>query len=254
MPTYVGANYPTQTEAKFIWKSAFISLDMGQLQYVCLPVSMGIFAIFLPSKPPLLSALFCQNEDCNFAIRFILIIIETTNMAVAADGSGYHGLVLLIPSITFILSDLKYLKTGISGYRKLQVLEKIVNSVIRDRIFATYGYFLPFVQLSLCFMAIKIWQSPDANIARMAIFVSPYLGLLTFTMVAFSVAGNVIRISAEWILRFKGKNKSAFKRRVCRSLAPLRIQFGNNFVEQLTPLVIQEFCIRQTASLLLVWK
>lgn len=229
-------------------------MNMAELQYVCLPMCMALLAILLPSKPPLLSALFCQSGNYNFATRCMLIIMEFANMGVAVTGGGYHAIVVLVPSISFILSDLKYLKTGISGFRKLQVLEKIVNSVIRDRIFAMYGYFLPFVQLSLCFIAIHIWQSPNASIARITIFVVPYLGIVTFTMITFSVAGNVIKISAECILRFKGKNKSAFKTRVCRSLIPLRIQFGHNFVEQLTPLVIQEFCIRQTVSLLLVWK
>lgn len=39
-----------------------------------------------------------------------------------------------------------------------------------------------------------------------------------------------------------------------KSLGPLKIQFGNNFVEALTPLVVQEFCVQQTISLLLLTK
>lgn len=31
-------------------------------------------------------------------------------------------------------------------------------------------------------------------------------------------------------------------------MASLRIEFGNNFVEPWTPLVVQEFCINETVS------
>lgn len=170
-------------------------------------------------------------------------------------GWRYHGLVVVVPCISFILSELKLANNhyaGISDYRELQVLEKIVNAVIRDIKFATFGYFFPGVQLFSCFVAITLSHDPDANIFRIGLFVAPYLAAVTLTLVTFSVAGNVIPISGEWILRYKERSKSALSKRICRSLAPLRIQFGNNFVEQLTPLVLQEFCIRQTASLLLL--
>lgn len=197
-------------------------MDMAALQYVCLPVCVTGLAILFPFKPPLLSALLCKNRDCNFAMRCILIILEFVNMAIVATGAGYHGIVVLVTSISFILSGLKYLKGGIAGYKKLQALEKVVNSVIRDRIFATYGYFVPILQLSLCFIVIKIWQSQGANIVRMAIFICPYLALVTLTLVTFSVAGHIITISTECILKFQGQNNSALTRRVYRSFATLR--------------------------------
>jgi len=37
-----------------------------------------------------------------------------------------------------------------------------------------------------------------------------------------------------------------------KALKPLRIQMGMNFIDQFTPLVILDFCINQTASLLMI--
>lgn len=126
--------------------------------------------------------------------------------------------------------------------------------MIRGRIFAVFGYLIPFVQLMLCFVAIKVLHSSEGNILRACIFICPYICILSLTLVAFSVAGNSIRFSEKWICGYKGRSNSATRKRVCRSLPPLKVQFGNNFVEPLTPLVVQEFCIRQTTSLLLMSK
>lgn len=165
--------------------------------------------------------------------------------------------ITLVPCLSFLLAELKEIEnlagSGVSDYRKLQVLEKIVNSVLRDRIFAVMGYFTPFIQLILCFVAIKLFHTPEVDIFRRVVFIWSYIGLLCLTLIVFSVAGNVIRISSKWILVCKGRSRSALTRRMCRSLSILKIQFGNNFVEPLTPLVLQEFCIQQTASLLILF-
>lgn len=134
----------------------------------------------------------------------------------------------------------------------MQVSEKIVNAVVRFRIFALFGYFLLLVQIILGFVAVKILHDDEASVFRAGIFICPYVGTLLVSLGAFSMAGNVIRTSSKWILLYKGRSKSSVTRRMCRSLTPLRVQFGNNFVEPLTPLVIQEFCVRQTASLLIL--
>lgn len=58
-------------------------------------------------------------------------------------------------------------------------------------------------------------------------------------------------MAEDWIKRVKSRGrKSTYLRKAHRSFRPLRLEIGNNFVGRLTPLVIQEFCIKQTASLL----
>lgn len=243
-----------------IWKCAYLCLDMVELDYCILSFCTALAAFLLPCKAPLLSALVCQNghlDFLSFAERLIFVIFEFLNMATIVVGAGYHAVATLVPCICFLSAELakfKDISLGISDYRKLQVLEKIINSVIRERIFAVFGYFLPFAQFIFCFVGIKILHAPEANGARAAVFIVTYVGLLNVSLLTFSMAGIVIRVSTKWVLGYKKRSKSSVTKRMCRSLTSLKIQFGNNFVEPTTPLVIQEFCIRQTTTLLLLSK
>lgn len=252
-----GANHSDKSQ---IWKCAYLCLNMVEIDYYIVSFSTALLAFLFPCKAPLLSALFCQNgrlDVPHFVQRTIFVVFEFLNMTTVIVGAGYHAVATLVPCLCFLSTELKRLddfSQGISDYRKLQVLEKIVNSVIRERIFAIYGYFLPFAQLIFCFVAIKICHVPEASIMRAAMFIAAYIGLLTVSMTTFSMAGFVIRFSTKWIMGFKKISKSPVTKRICRSLTPLRVQFGNNFVEPMTPLVIQEFCIRQTTTLLLLSK
>lgn len=196
---------------------------MGKLECWILPGCVTLLAILQPCKPPLLSANFCENGqlELNFANRCIFIIVEFLNMATILISAVSCCMVTLVPCLSFLLAELKgieNLAAGISDYIKLQVLEKIVNSVLRDRLLAVMGYFGPFVQLMLCFIAIKIFHTPDVHIFRGAVFIWAYIGILGVTLVTFSVAGNVIRVSMKWILACKGRSRSALERRMCRSL------------------------------------
>jgi hypothetical protein len=89
---------------------------------------------------------------------------------------------------------------------------------------------------------------------RAAMFLIIYIAVFIFTVATFSFAAKINTMSNQWIKDSKPKCKRKLERRMRKSLMPLKLYFGNNFVDGLTPLVIQDFCARQTASLLLVTK
>lgn len=68
-------------------------------------------------------------------------------------------------------------------------------------------------------------------------FLLIYLFDLAFTLQIFSSAAKVNTASRKWIKSCKGKNTKKFQRKIHKSLAPLRLMSGNNFVDVLTPLV-----------------
>lgn len=59
--------------------------------------------------------------------------------------------------------------------------------------------------------------------------------------------------SCKYLMGMKGKVKGKAEMKLLKSYAPLKVRFGGNFMDQLTPLVIQEFCSVQTANLLLLF-
>ncbi|OXA49900.1 hypothetical protein Fcan01_15892 [Folsomia candida] len=135
------ANY---SDGTLTWKLVYFLFDVGEQECLIIPACITILAILLPCKAPLLSANFCQNShlELNFAKRFVLIMVEVFSLTTLLISADFHCILTLVPCLSFLLTELKWIENiagGISDYRKLQVLEKIVNSVLRDRIFAVMG-------------------------------------------------------------------------------------------------------------------
>lgn len=134
-------------------------------------------------------------------------------------------------------------------YGKLIVLEKWINSCMRRRVFLTIAFVVPNVQLLFGFMSIKVLNSEDDDMSRKAMLPYLYWTLMMFTMLTFTSAAKVNTLSKSWLKKLKLDR--THDRKVLKSLMPLKLEFGNNFVERLTPLVIQEFCVTQMTSLLM---
>jgi hypothetical protein len=74
-----------------------------------------------------------------------------------------------------------------------------------------------------------------------------------YNVLFFSGAKKSFTNSTEWIKKMKSLHgNDKMKRRVLRSMLPLRVWFGNNYVDRMTPLAVQQFCWIQTANLLLL--
>lgn len=71
-------------------------------------------------------------------------------------------------------------------------------------------------------------------------------------LVIFGGAGTIFSSSAKWLKVVQNQQRNDFRRRVVKSMRPLRIYFGSNYVDNLTTLVIQHFCMIQTMNLLLL--
>jgi hypothetical protein len=81
-----------------------------------------------------------------------------------------------------------------------------------------------------------------------------YIAVVVFEIGIFSAAAKIYNLSDEWIKVSKQNCRNKIEKKLHASIMPLRLYFANNFVDTLTPFVIQDFCARQTASLLLLGK
>lgn len=142
------------------------------------------------------------------------------------------------------------IQNQIIAYRRIQIFEKTLNSCIRDRIFLTLAFLGPLFQVLAGFALIEVANSKNISILVGCGLI--YVVILIMTLLNFCVAGQINRLSLNWI-KCRGRLcKSKIFTRKMKSLVSVRIQYGSNFVEALTPLVVQEFCVRQTTSLLLL--
>ncbi|OXA45149.1 hypothetical protein Fcan01_20135 [Folsomia candida] len=174
-------------------------------------------------------------------------------------GTAYHILTLLLTGVTFLWLECEFFikcyqehLASLTDYRKIQIFEKILNSCTREGIFLKFAILIPSLQVLLSFVTIKMYHSGHDFLAVMVGWM--YAVTLGFTLLNFSAAATVYNMSKKWIQKCKGGERKKYARKIHRSLTPLRLYFGNNFVEILTPLVVQEYCLRQTVTLLLLTK
>lgn len=129
-------------------------------------------------------------------------------------------------------------------FRKVQILEKVLNVNIKGPLFPVTMGTLPAVQIFTGFVIIKLNESPDMDWVKVAMFSLVYFEVLLFNLISVSAAASAFILTGEWL---QGqRSRGAYyreKKRYWASCVPLSLQFGTNFVDRLTPLRVQEYCL-----------
>lgn len=138
-------------------------------------------------------------------------------------------------------------------YKKLQVLQAIANSCVRRQMLPACSIGLPAVQFAAGFVCLKFHDS--MSLPAMVFFSLIYVDAVILTTCVFTAASHVFINSLELLSTWKTRWQTRGEvRKSLRSLTAIKIRFGNNFVDNSTPLVIQDMCTRQTATSLLISK
>ena len=136
-------------------------------------------------------------------------------------------------------------------YRSLQILESQINICCKDFFLSGLLIIVSAVFVLSLFVCIKLNQAiplPGFLFFPLALF-----DVCIIILVEYTTAALIWKRSSELLILWKkqSKHKTMFKATL-KSLSPFKIKFGMNFVDSLTPLVILDFCINQTASMLLI--
>lgn len=237
-------------------------------------ISLGTSTLSLlsPCQPILLTSLLCSgngeilNTKCQntltYTTQLFLATLEFVAMQHLMTGLVYYTGTVMMQGITFLWqsgeaferkarSNASFVEL-IKSYEKLKVYEKLLNSCIRSRIFLVTALVVPSLQILLSCTGIHSLHSDDTNKIQAILFLWTYIVILVFSILLFSAAGRINESSQKWIAECKRRCRNRVEKRRQMSLVLLRLEFGNNFVEPLTPLVVQEFCVRQTVSFLLL--
>jgi hypothetical protein len=138
------------------------------------------------------------------------------------------------------------------SYRKLQVFEKLLNSCVKAYIFPISSVIGPILQILTGFTLIHTHNT--LGVSELLFFGVIFIDTgVVINILFFTGAKQSFSQSEEWLSKMKrihGKDKK--NRRILRSMMPLRVWFGSNWVDRTTPLVIQQFCWVHIANLLLL--
>ena len=144
-------------------------------------------------------------------------------------------------------------------YRTLKILENLLNDVVRRRLLPCFIWLAPIIETYSGFVSIALKDMipwPEYGIFPFAYVDS------TLSVIICTTAASFIHVTSSDLLQcvikpriFNGRNiKSGIKLRMreLRSCQPLKAKFGLNFADATTPLVVQDFCACQLASLIML--
>jgi hypothetical protein len=135
-------------------------------------------------------------------------------------------------------------------YQEYRIVMKYWDSCVRYSIlpiFLTLG-------VSLCFMTFYVCLAFSKSIPALALmyFFVLFVNCNIFILVVCSNAANVQAASQDILQSVKHLRGDKHFRAKLRALPELPIQFGQNFIDKETPLVMTDFYINQTVSILLI--
>lgn len=130
-----------------------------------------------------------------------------------------------------------------------------MNAFLMISIVPTVVGLLPFIQIICQFVNVKLHD--QISLPGFRIFPLMLIDAVGNNVIFFTLASKV-NVGSNFILKMHARQtiqftrKSATLAREIRSCSVLKIKFGSNFIDRLTPLIIQNFCITQTLTLLLI--
>lgn len=226
------------------------------------PTAVALLLLLRPCQPPFLASIFlpsCTPSEFGFLSHLPLLATEATLFFHFASPGSFIIVFALtggLCSISKYTTSLRpHSSTAFRAYRTLQVAEGLVNDCLKHTYFPALLLGPPVIQMFAIFACIKLHTEIEMPLFALFPLMVILCGVLT--MMPLLAAGKTYKASKELIKVFASRRGTGDRKqrrewaRTVRSIKPLRIQFGGNFVDACTPLVVEDFCMRTTASLLL---
>lgn len=196
--------------------------------------------------------IFLSNMSKNILIKAVLMFLDIIMWNRAAVFGGYYALIVLIALLAYLQNGMNQVlrKKDFKRLNQARVLERLMNSFLRRRIVLAIISSCALIEI---LMGSVLLAAGGVSII-IAVFAIYYVEILLFLIVFLTFAANIYSQGLQ-IVRFYGKESNTkFEKKVCSSIMSMRIEFGNNFIDRLTPLVIQEKVTGETVSFSLLLK
>lgn len=241
---------------------------------LCIMVNLSVIALsllifFIPSgSPPLVLAGCLKSLLGNFQNAFLETITEILIhvpdqmfLAFTSLAAAYYAIFVMFAGISCLLficwSNFQSVRKpeneveSIMMYRKLQVWERSLNESVKGRLFGSAMFLIPVVQVVATTLLLSIGSQLRWDRTLFVAAFSADAMIYSFATVSFAAV--ILSTSTKWLERERRQwQRSKYMRRVDRSLRPLRIEFGSNFADKTTALVVQDVCWRQIVGFCLM--
>lgn len=138
--------------------------------------------------------------------------------------------------------------------KHLKILESQFNKCFRTTFHPGMYFFCCFFNIIATFLCVSVGSRLFSEIGNW-MFVIVFFNSLVVILIFGYLSGVVNQKSKMGINLLKRQRQVNLDRKIFRreiaSCAPIKIRFGNNYVDRKTPLVMMTFCIKMATKLLL---
>lgn len=222
----------------------------------------NVTLLFEPCAPLYLGSLFLNCESRGvlptqqswYILRFLLPILDFYNITTFITAGMFYMFNVYLPSVYCLLRYTDFLLKTKSYqsliYKRLEVLERLLNDYGRRRIIPAVMIIVPVIEITSISTIIK--THGEIQLPGLLIFSISFLSTFSALALLGTVSGRLRGTSEDLLHSWRSRGNSKYYRRQVISLQPLTARFGNNLTDKDTTLVTQDFCAGQTASLLML--
>lgn len=145
----------------------------------------------------------------------------------------------------------------ISLYQRILLVEKSFNNFIKNQILPGLIFCAVVLEVLALYVCIELHRQvemPGFLIFPMVMVDSVLTNLLVLTLASYvdKNSKNALSNLTRKLVHIRGRTDRAIAQRRLRSCPSLKVRIWMNFVDRLTPLIAQTFCINQTVSLIMI--
>ncbi|OXA48545.1 Ubiquitin-like modifier-activating enzyme 1 [Folsomia candida] len=253
---------------------------LAEISIIGYPILQILLLTFVPCTAPFVLSMLpmCKNSGKlkdfwtwpKFPVRMVIHLLETWLGYDTMYSCGFGILYVLFGGTACILGYIDHLEKKIrkSGninqihdilllYKRIQLVEKSFNNFTKNQILPfliSCAVALEVLALFVCIDLHKQIEMPGFLIFPMVMVDSLLTNLMVLTFASY-VNKNSTKVLSNLtgsIVQIPGKRGRNIARRRLRSCPSLKVQIWMNFVNRLTPLTTQTFCLNQTVSLIMI--
>ncbi|OXA48490.1 hypothetical protein Fcan01_16540 [Folsomia candida] len=211
-----------------------------------LPFACVLLLVKFPCAPPFLGSMltYCRNaadgeHKMPCFVRICIQIAEFFMFCQVSVAAAFYISYVLFPGIICMWDYIRVVDNW-----ELRIIGILNNLVNQTRVLPACALGFPAIQFVSSYVCIRLHE----NIPPAAFIMFP---TAYFDGLARVYSGSE-ELLKKWRRTFPNLGRKSAIRKTFVSFPPLKVRIGGNFVEASTPLVVQDFCVRNTASMLML--
>ncbi|OXA37775.1 hypothetical protein Fcan01_27412 [Folsomia candida] len=259
-----------------------ISMILSIVYDIGAPMALIGLTLLEPSLPPFLGSII-QSSDIKMGVmtrfgRFLIISVQSLSFISLAVSFSFQFVITFFVSLHCVAEGVAFMKrlcsepimdmdrmtSMLQVYHHLQILVGQTNTCFRKVVLPSF--LLLFVWINILATTINVSLGPKL-LDHLGNCIFPFSSALTTVSILLlgTFAGLVnkwstqcgTKFAKQWplLIHIDGKvtrQRRDWMSRKVKSCSPMKIKFGNNFMEITTPLVLQALCTKSTIRLILL--